>query len=233
MKTRTSLPQPLQYLQSFLRLLAKLAPDELNEDVDASQLELALRKRLGSLDEDAAAEALSKDRDQLERWLKTSASEDHPAYWVLGYLSLPDLAQQLTGPPEPPPIGPKMDFEPPDGWEMMVVPYRLDLKRGRLWASIAAIGQKSMDIQLRQLELWSVEPPLEATLEMRPVTFEAVSGKKFTMLQTAPVNWKSVRYLLVVPGGNVSVDLGERNGADFDERPLEVQLHTLKITASA
>jgi hypothetical protein len=57
----TPLPEPLQYLQPFVRSLAKLPPDELNEDVDAFRLELALRKRLHGLDEDAAAEVLSSD----------------------------------------------------------------------------------------------------------------------------------------------------------------------------
>jgi hypothetical protein len=233
MKSPAPFPKSLSYLQPFVRSLAKLPPEERNEDVDASKLDSTLRKRLRGLDEMEATAALSKDREQLARWLKASAAPDHPAYGVLGYLSLPEIAQQLVRPPEPPLAGPKITFEPPNGWKMKVVPFRLDLKFGRVWASIAAINQLSMEIQLRNFEHWSVQSPLEATLETRPVRFGEVSGKKFTILETAPVREKSVRYLLVAPGGNVSVDVRSRNGAEFDESTLEMQLHTLAITPSA
>jgi hypothetical protein len=231
MKASSPLPKSLQYLQPFVRSLAKLPPEELNEDIDASKLDSALRKRLRGLDETKAAQALSNDREELERWLKSSAPPDHPANWVFGYISLPDLAQHLTHPPEPAPVGPKIDFQPPEGWKVNVVPFRLDLKCGRLWASIAVFDPQ-MSTRLQQFDHWCARPPLEATLDTRPVTFGEVTGNKFTILQTAPVSWKSVTYHLTVPGGNVSVEIGERSGANFDETALEMQLHTVRIKPS-
>ena len=62
-------------LWSFANALAKLPPEDLNEDVDASRLDAALRKRVGGLDEEAADAELAKDRDLLQRWLK-----DKPDY---------------------------------------------------------------------------------------------------------------------------------------------------------
>src|SRR6266540_5805515 len=114
-KKPAALPETLRYLQPFANALAKLAPEDLNEDVDASALESALRKRVRGLDEEAADAELAKDRAVLERWLK--AKPDHPAHWILGFLLSPDIAMHLTHPAEPPPRGPQMDFEAPSGWK--------------------------------------------------------------------------------------------------------------------
>src|SRR4051812_21286186 len=110
------LPEPLRYLQPFANALAKLPPEDLNEDVDASRLEAALRRRLQGLDEDAADAELMKDRDVLEHWLKDQPA--HPAQWIRGFLLSPALSEHLTRPPEPPPRGPEMHFEAPKGWKV-------------------------------------------------------------------------------------------------------------------
>jgi hypothetical protein len=136
---KPSLPESLWYLQPFANALAKLSPGDLNEDIDASRLELALRKRVGDLDEEAAESELAKDRDLLERWLKDKP--DHPAHWIHGFLSSSDLAMHLTQPPEPLPRGPNMAFEPPSGWKVKVVPFRLDLKAGKVLGTIMAIDE--------------------------------------------------------------------------------------------
>jgi hypothetical protein len=115
-KKPVPLPDSLRYLQPFVNSLAKLPPEDLNEDVDPSPLEAALRKRLHGLQEQAAKAKLAKDRQLLERWLKTQAH--HPAHWVLGFLSSPDLATQLTAPAQPPLRGPEMTFEAPGGWKV-------------------------------------------------------------------------------------------------------------------
>src|SRR5437762_996877 len=128
------LPEPLRYLQPFANALAKLPPEELNEDVDASRLEAALRKRLRGMDEVAADAQLAKDRELLERWLEDRP--DHPAHWIRGFLLSPELATHLAQPPEPPPRGPEMSFVAPDGWKVKVVPFRLDLKKGKLIGTI-------------------------------------------------------------------------------------------------
>src|SRR5438445_4726442 len=56
----TPLPTPLRYLHPFLKSLAKLPPDQLNEDLDPTPLESALRKRLRGLDEQSAKTPIAK-----------------------------------------------------------------------------------------------------------------------------------------------------------------------------
>src|SRR5947199_9865976 len=104
-KNLAPLPEPLRYLQPFVHALAKLPPEDLSEDVDASRLEGALRKRMRGLDEEAADAELAKDRDLLERWLEDKP--DHPAHWIRGFLLSADLATHLTQPAQPPARGPE------------------------------------------------------------------------------------------------------------------------------
>jgi hypothetical protein len=229
-KKPAPLPEPLRYLQPFADALAKLPPEELNEDVDASQLDAALRKRVRGLDEEAADAELAADRNLLERWLEDKPG--HPAHWIRGFLLAPDLATDLTQPVEPPPRGPEMSFLAPDGWKVNAVPFRLDLKKGKLIGTIMAIDQFSFDLMQWQKEQWVAPPGLEVTREIQAVRHGDVSGKKYVYRQFAPAPWKRVDYLLNVPGGFVSATL-DAFGADFDETPFDANLHTLRLSASA
>ncbi len=229
-KRPASLPDSLRYLQPFVNSLAKLSPEDLNEDIDASRLESALRKRLRGLDEEAAEAELANDRDLLERWLKTE--RDHPAHWVLGFLLSPDLATHLTQPAQPPPRGPEMTFEAPSGWRIKTVPFRLDLKAGKVLGSIMAIDESTFEMLQHQFEETAKlkQPGKEITTEISVVTFGQCQGKKFRIRMTAPAAWKELSYFLAVPGGFVSIGLGTMTGADFDESPLESKLHTLRLS---
>jgi hypothetical protein len=229
----TRLPEPLRHLQPFANALAKLPPENLNEDVDASRLEAALRKRVRGLDEEAADAALTKDRDLLERWLEDKP--DHPAHWIRGFLLCPDLATQLTKPAEPPPRGPEMFFEAPTGWKVKRVPFRLDLKAGKVIGSIMAIDEFSFEHMQHEREQTSKRkhPGQSLTWTIHNVSAGESRGKKFVCVMTAPAPWKQVDYVLRVRGGFVSIGLGTMSGADFDESPLEAKLHTLRLSASA
>jgi hypothetical protein len=228
-KKHAPLPEPLRYLQEFANELSKLPSVDLNEDVDTSRLEASLRKRIRGLDEGAAEAQLAKDRDLLGRWLTDKS--DHPAHWIRGFLLLPELATNLSQPVEPPPRGPKMSFGAPDGWKVTVVPFRLDLKKGKLIGTIVVIDEFSFDLMQRQQEHWVAPPGLEATREVLAVRHGDVSGKKYTYRQSAPVPWKRVDYVLSVPGGFASAML-DALGADFDEAPFDAKLHTLRLSAS-
>jgi hypothetical protein len=224
------LPKALQYLEPFARSLSKLPPDELNEDVDGTELEAALRKRLGGLEEDVAAAELSRDRALLEHWLRTSASPDHPGYWILGWLSLPNLAELLNQPSESLPSAPVMSFDPPKGWKVTVVPFRLDLKKGKIIGTIEAIDEFWFEERQQDIEEWSAPSGLQATWETENFSSGHVVGKKYVFRQIGPA-WKRVDYVLKVPGGFVSAML-DGMGADFDEGPLESKLHTLRLSGS-
>jgi hypothetical protein len=232
-KKHAPLPEPLRYLQPFANALAKLAPEDLNEDVDATRLDAALRKRVRGLDEEAAEAELTKDRDLLEHWLEDKP--DHPAHWIRGFLLSPDLATHLTQPAEAPPRGPEMHFEAPNGWKVKAVPFRLDLKAGKVIGSIMAIDQFTFDLlQLQHEQAAKIQQPgVQATNEVSDVSFEHCSGKKYLYRRTAPAPWKQVDYILRVPGGFVNIGLGTLTGAEFDESSLESKLHTLRLSASA
>ena len=234
-KTHPPLPEPLRYLQPFVRRLGKLPPDELNEDVDPSRMESALRKRLRGMDQETAAAELTKDRDLLEGWLKDSNLTEHPAYWVLGFLMHPELAELLSRPPEAPPRGPMISFEPPEGWKIKVVPFALYLKKGKWIGEIVAIDEFTFNSLLSQLDhisarVHGLHPPgWIGSNETFDVKFGDVTGKKYLFRQVAPAPWKRVDYLLAVPSGFVSVTL-DAFGADFDETLFEFKLHTLRLS---
>jgi hypothetical protein len=232
-KKPDSLPEPLRYLQPFADALAKLPPEDLNEDVDASRLEAALRKRVRGLDEEAADAELTNDRDLLERWLKDRP--EHPAHWILGFLLSPDLAPQLTQSSEQLPRGPEILFEAPNGWKVKAVAFRLDLKAGKVIGSIMAIDEFTFGLlQLQRDQAAKIpQPGGQASIEVSDVSFEQCSGKKYLQRMTAPAPWKQVDYVLRVPGGFVSIGLGTLTGAEFDESPLESKLHTLRLSSSA
>lgn len=232
-KRPAPLPEPLRYLQPFASALAKLLPEELNEDVDASRLEAALRKRVRGLDEEAAEAELAKERDLLEHWLEDKPN--HPAHWIRGFLLSPDLATHVTQPAEPPPRGPEMLFEAPNGWKVNTVPFRLDLKAGKIIGSIMAIDESSFEGSQREREQTTKlrQPGQETANEISDVSLDGCSGKKYVFRRITPAPWKQVDYLLRVPGGCVWIRLSTMTGADFDESPLESRLHTLRLSASA
>lgn len=230
-KTPAPLPEPLRYLQPFANALAKLPPGELNEDVDASRLEAALRKHVRGLDGDAADAQLAEDRDLLERWLEDKP--DHPAHWIRGFLLSPDLAPHPTRPAEAPPRGPEMLFEAPTGWKVKAAPFRLDLKAGKIvgWIIAPFEDESSFEGSQREREQTAKlrQPGQQTANEISDVSFDGCSGKKYVF----PAPWKQVDYLLRVPGGFVWVKLSSMSGTDFDESPLEAKLHTLRLSAPA
>jgi hypothetical protein len=233
------LPEPLRYLQPFSDALAAVPPEKLNEDVDASRLERALRTRVARLDEEGAEAELAKDREVLQQWLETRP--DHPAHWILGFLLSPDIAAHLTQPVERPARGPRMVFHAPAGWKVKAVPFRLDLKAGTIIGSITAINQLSFEhLQWQREQAPKTQQPAmdgfrqpEWTSEVTELSSGQVSGKKYSIWMAAPVPWKRVDYVLRVPGGFVTVFLGTMKGEEFDELPLEAKLHTLRLAASS
>jgi hypothetical protein len=229
-KKPAPLPEPLRYMQPFANALAKLPPEDLNEDVDPSRLEAALRKRIRGLDEEAAEAELAKDRDLLEDWLKDKP--DHPAHWIHGFILSPTLATDLAQPPEPPLRGPEILFEAPNGWKVKTLPFGLSLKSGKIGGSISTIHDESWfegSLQEREQTAKLRWPGQQTANEISDVSFDGCSGKKYVF----PAPWKQVDYLLRVRGGFVWIRLSSTSGDDFDESPLEAKLHTIRVSASA
>jgi hypothetical protein len=235
-KTQAPLPEALLYLQPFARSLERLAPDELNEDVDPTRLAGALRKRLRGLDDARAEAELEDDRAILAAWLETEAPPDHPANWLLDYGLSTGLAFQIARPREPAPAGPEMTFEIPKDWKLKASPFQLQFKKGKLIGQITAIDDLGFEISKRQRE-HEIKPPIgvefpfkvpQILLEKSDVTFRPVIGRKYVQTAVTPKSWKRVEYILSVPGGYMSVIL-DGGGRDFDESLVESKLHTLKL----
>jgi hypothetical protein len=198
--------------------------------VDATQLDVALRKRLSGLDNKTAAAKLAEDRELLERWLKSSVSADHPAYWVLGFLTLPGLAGKLIRPVPPAPKGPTIHFEAPTGCKTKPVPFALNLKFGKIVGVITAIDEIAFELMGSKYKNWRTVPGLTASWASQEIRLDQVEGHKHIYRQTAPAPWKRVEYDLRVPGGFVSVML-DGMGADFDEAEFESKLHTIRLAS--
>ena len=229
MKTQQLLPDDLGYLQPFVRWLGKHSPVDLNESIDASRLERALRKRVRGLPVAEAQRRLETDRRTLQSWLESCALKGHPAHWVLGYLTHPNLARQLLQTPADQPPEAIIQFEPPAGWQVRAIPFNLNLRKGKLEAFITAIGEFSFrNLQLPGARI--LAPGDEGRFDDQDVQFGEVTGKKYLRLQTAPVPWRQVDYVLAVPGGFASIRLCRADGGEFDEIPFEEHLHTLRIS---
>jgi hypothetical protein len=137
------------------------------------------------------------------------------------------------------PSGPKIAFEPPVGWSSEHVSFTLNIRKGRKTIGvISVIDDFSFDLRLKKNE--SREKFLNQNLDAAsgnvgwaksPVRFGDSHGYKYLYIQTEP-SWKSVQYLLEVPGGKVNVTL-DGGGKNFDEAAFEAQLKTLQISQAA
>lgn len=225
------LPETLRHLRPFANRLAKLSPEDFNEDMDLAPLEAALRRRIRGMDEESAEAALEHDRALLEAFLKEEAPEDHPAYAILGALSFSGLASYLGRPPVPPPLGPEITFDAPQGWKVQDAPFKRIVRKGKVFAEITVIEEGSIPRWKLHFEGVPSIPHLRGGAFLE-ADFSAgpVSGRRYEYKEVRPDFFdKSVDYLLKVPGGFVHVAMG-CFGVDFDEGPIESRLHTLRLS---
>jgi hypothetical protein len=232
------LPEQLRYLEAALRQLANTPAEKLSEDVDVSTLEGALRCRVRGLSIREAQERLQEDRELLANWLDSSENEAASGQWLLAFLGYRPgaLARRLLAPPVAQERLPEITFELPDGWSFERVPLSLQLRRGRkTMGTIISIDASSLAHMLYHNEVRDKlqsqnRNPLGVvgSWAKSPVQYREVRGHKFLYNQIAPVPWKSVQYLLDVPGGSVNIML-DGGGRDFDETEFEAQLHTLRV----
>jgi hypothetical protein len=227
LKTPRPFPDELRYLQPFVRWLGKQSAVALDESVDASRLERVLRKRVRGLPVVQAQQRLDADRDLLRSWLDACAPEGHPAHWVLGFLTHPDLARELLETPKAEPPQPTIHFEAPAGWQARAIPYNLNLRKGKLRAFITAINELSFhNLQVPGSRGFASG---QGCVEELDIQLGEVTGKKYVRRQTAPVQARQLEYVLAVPGGFASIMLCRVGGRELDELPFEAQLPTLRI----
>jgi hypothetical protein len=105
----------------------------------------------------------------------------------------------------------------------------LELRSGKLIVVLEPVDKTSAKVLLAQSAQWSQpDPKCDLTRAVTTVHFGPVSGTKFSFHQMKPAAYKRVEYILQVPGGHIHVVM-DASGNDFDEVPIESQLHTLQI----
>lgn len=229
------LPEKLKYLQPFVDSLSKLAPSDINEDIDPSLLEAAIRKRVEGLGEDAAVGLIANDRKILEQWLSAHSDADmHPAHWVLGYLSYFDFESEITPPSDleiPSPF-PKIHFDSPTGWKVQDTPGYLGLTKAKHLIAISTIDEIRNTIEFLDKH---VAPPGSLLAQSNCVIDCAtVHGKKYVSRRviTKPSRYlkscKLITYALEVPGGCVKISVVSPD-PNFDEQILESRLKSLRL----
>jgi hypothetical protein len=236
------LPDELKYLRSALAELSELPTNELNEDVDLTSVETALRERIRGLNIREATERLKGDCQALKQWAKQSGNSKAATSFVIGVLSYRPgpLARRLLAPAQPAPPEPTIFFEPPDGWSAEPRSLSLQLRAGRKTIGvITIIDDFSFDVLVHQNQIRDEREPqvrirnpfaVAGDWTKSCVRFGEARGNKYIYRQTQPVPWRSVQYLLSVPDGAVNIVLDAR-GKEFDEAPFDSRLHTLRIEA--
>jgi hypothetical protein len=110
------------------------------------------------------------------------------------------------------------------------IPFNLDLRKGKLRANITAIGEFSFrNLQVPGTRVFASG---EGRVDEHDVQLGEVTGKKYLRLQTAPVHWRQLDYVLAVPGGFANIMLCRTDGREFDEIAFEAQLRTLRLSGS-
>lgn len=229
------LPKELDYLEKVAKELVKIPPDDLNEDVDATKLVAALRNRVKGLELRDAISQLTKDNELLQKWIKETKTSEGAVFFISAYFLRPGpLARDLLAPSPPP--EPTVSVEMASDWQAKEFPRRLDLFKDKVFCSIAILDKLGFSIYKtksdhRQELQKSPQNPWAnlGVLTKIPVRFGECHGEKSVYVQPGKTNWKSVDYLLEVPGGFMSVGLGHKKGKDFDETEFEKKFHTLKV----
>lgn len=159
MTQHEKLPESLAYLQAFADHLARLPPDELNEDIDPEQLIVAIRDRYDGENPDAAASCFRSDVELLESWLSNPARAEHPAHWIAGFLCNCEFSDLLEDLP-PAPACPGVSMACPSGWDAESSPPFLSFRSKQTVATFMPIDETSWSIMHWQWQvLRSSSPP--------------------------------------------------------------------------
>ena len=235
----TSLPTQLGYLDSVLQKLRALPADEVNEDIDSTELESALRGRVSGLSIREAQDRLSEDRKALKVWFKEAGDPNGSGQWLIAFLSyMPGaMVRSLLAPPDaerPKPASRgRICVELPVGWSAKSDDSTSSLslwRDGHQVGSIGIIKTTSLDFYRRRYDsMTQGASPSESWLKST-VQFEDCLGVKYSYSRSAPVILKSVRYVLEVPGGAVEACHGsDPGGQNFDEVAFEDAIKSVRV----
>lgn len=225
----TPLPEQLKYLQPFRKHVAKLRPEEIDENMDLSVLDELLLKRIVGLSAKEGKALLERDQSILEKWSRLPDFKDNGGMRFLkGYLmGLPDLVDYLQSKTENQQERLEVSMEFPKEAKvshreggviqvacfqgtLLVFPQEPDLAKTNM-----QVMRGSQHRQLPQLSVESVE-------------FGNAKGVKSSS-QITNVG-SEICYILEVPGGFVHISFSRRGATgDFNEAELEKYFHTIRV----
>src|SRR5690349_11556529 len=200
-----ALPDELNYLRTAIAELSALPARELNEDVDLTSIETALRERIRGLNIREATDRIQRDCEALKHWARQSGNSKAATSFMIGVLSYRPgpLARRLLVPAQPSPREPTIIFEPPEGWSAEPRPLSLQIRAGRKTiGAITIIDDSSLQLLVHQNQIRDQresQVPNSNPFALRgewtksPVRFGETHGNKYLYRQTRPVPWKSVQ----------------------------------------
>jgi hypothetical protein len=232
------LPAELSYLESALQTLRSLPADEVNEDIDATELESALRARISGLSIREAQDRLSEDNKALKAWFKESGDPNGSGRWLIAFLSYRPgaMVRSLLAPPAAerpkPAFRGALFVELPVGWSAKSDdPSSLSLwKDGQQVGGIGIIKTTSLGFYRRRYDSMAQSTSPSESWSKTTVRFGECRGDKYSYKRSAPIVFRSVRYLLEVPGGAVEASHGSGpGGQNFDEVAFEHVLKSVRV----
>jgi hypothetical protein len=230
------LPAELEYLAPVIERLDAIKGD-LNEDNEfaGALVENVLRERVRGLTPAEADQLLVDDSDALAEWLQHPGLEDSSAHFVNGFLlGASGSGREFLGEPFVPtlPPQPTVDMEIPDGFELVDTRGGMQLKAGKVQVLIQAVDTKLIDPRALMgggnMAAFQSAFPGMPQIDDCDVSFGDVRGTKRVTVADRQVFFKSVAYLLQVPGGWVQI-LIQATGEDFDETIVESKFSTLRV----
>jgi hypothetical protein len=240
MNASFSLPSDLSYLQCALDRLAGLDVEELDEDFDATFLFEAVWRRFEGYELEAAKETFSHDMG-LFGHVCDAHGKDYPQltflkgllYIVLGN---PEL---LLGPLEERTFDFRIELtEPPKEFQVeQPNPIQLNATKGELTVAITSLDDLSFKMLSIGRDRWTMPDDGVCVFDRRVerVQFGLTSGTRELYEQMSPAYFKTVNYLLIVPGGQVHVAAfaGSRErddiGKDFSVTDAEAILPSIRV----
>lgn len=236
------LSSELSYLQPIVDRLTELSDDEINENLDTSFIDQAVRDRFATYDPLTAEEEFEQHYRLLRLQCDELTDERAILPYLEGYLSSflynPEM---LISPPEPPPKTGRrvvLDDAAAKGFDIeQLNESQLVMRRGDLCIVIDSLDEISFKTLTVNRDRWYMPDDslcvFNRNVEM--VRLGPVSGTRDLYVQTSPSYWKQVRYLLTVPGGLISVDAcaGSKEdndfGKDFDIADFEGILESIHV----
>lgn len=235
MKKKINLPEQLKYFEPAMKKLSKIPPDELNEMTNTDLLAKLLLRRIDGLNNQQADILLSEDRNVLEQWIKEDPNHHGAADFIFGFLMGCDT-QTMREASQAKPAETVIEVQFPSGFKTeRPNDYCINGKKEKFVITVGLIPQTSTYDHLKTRYTTpapSINVPGGITKEydqkFSEVNYGKVHGYKVIYLQTTPLYWKTVEYLLEIPGGYAMAGMFN-GGKDFNEMEYESFMGTLEI----